>query len=206
MDAKILETLDSNLTKFEGNKIDSTQMGEVIFQFVEKCDDFDDVETLIFYCVKDESGKGIEFAIKVIEKAVLLRKNGAIGPVNRNGKIVTETVELIILANSIAKFSTPNDKQTYLSLFNKAHTAAKVSFDFQILAASLFSACENFEDPTLDIDFTLTKLLAKKTADLSLEENNLLGIESIESMAKDQLKDKDLAKYVTALKKKIKAE
>ena len=204
MDDKILEALDSNQSKFEENKIDSTQMGKSICGFVDKCNNFDDVETLVFYCIKDESGSGIGFAKEVVEKALLLRKAGKIGPVDRNGKAVSETIELLILANSFAKFSRPNDKDTYLSLFNKAHVVAGGSFDFRMLAGSLYDACKNIEDSTIDPDFALTKELVKKAADLSLEENSLRGIEDMASMAESQMNDNDLAKYVAALKKKIK--
>jgi hypothetical protein len=204
MDDKILETLDLNESKFEENKIDSTQMGKAIFGFVDKCNNFDDVETLVSYCIKDKSGSGIQFAKEVVEKALLLRKEGKIGPVHRKGQEVSETIELLILANSFAKFSRPNDKGTFLDLFNKAHGVAVGSFDFRQLAGALFDACKNIEDPTIDQDFSLTKELVKKAADLSLEENSLLGIDDMASMAKSQLGDKDLTKYVATLKKKIK--
>ena len=204
MDEKIHETLDSNQSKFEKNKIDSTQLGKAICGFVDKCNSFDDVQTLVFYCIQDESGSGIGFAKEVVAKALLLRKAGEIGPVDRNGKAVSETIELLILADSFAKFSRPNDKDTYLSLFNKAHDVSGGSFDFRMLAGSLYDACGNIEDSTIDPDFVLTKELVKKAADLSLEENSLLGIEHMASMAKSQINDKDLAKYVAALKKKIK--
>jgi hypothetical protein len=62
MDEKILEVLDSNQSKFEESKIDSTQVGKAICGFVDKCSNFDDVEILIYYCIKDESGLGIRFA------------------------------------------------------------------------------------------------------------------------------------------------
>ena len=204
MDDKILEVLDSNQSKFEENKIDSTQMGKAICGCVDKCSDFDDVETLVFYCIKDESGSGIGYAKEVVEKALLLRKAGKISPVDRNGKAVSEAIELLILANSFAKFSRPNDKDTYLSLFSKARVVAGGSFDFQMLAGSLYDACKNIEDSNIDPDFALTKELIKKAADLSFEENSLQGIEDMASMAKSQINDKDLVKYVTALKKKLK--
>jgi hypothetical protein len=204
MDDKILDALDLNQSKFEENKIDSTQRGKVICGFVDKCQNFNDVETLVLRCIEDKSGPGILFAKEAVEKALVLRKSGKIGPIDRNGKAVSETIELLILANSFAKFCQPNDKETYLSLFNKAHVAAVGSFDFRMLAGSLYDACRNIEDTTIDPDFALTKELAKKAADLSLDENSLLGIEDMASMAKNQLNDKDLAKYVAALKKKIK--
>jgi len=206
MEDKIIEALDLNQSKFEENKIDSTQLGNAICGFVDKCTNFSDVEILIFYCLQDESGSGIKFAKQVVDKALLLRKTGKIGQVLRNGKETSETYQLLILANSFAKCDRPNDKDTYLSLFNMAHVVANGSMDFRMLAGSFYSACVNIEDSSIDPDFVLTKELIKKAADLSLEENSLPGIEDMASMAKEsrQLNDKDLVKYITALKKKLK--
>lgn len=204
MDDKILETLEFNQSKFAENKINSTQLGKAICEFVDKCESFDDVATLISYCRNDESGAAIIVAKNMVEQALLLRREGKIGPVDRNGQPASVTVELLILANSFAKYSPPNDKETYLSLFKRAHDAAGGSFDFRQLAGSLYNACKNIGDSTIDPDFVLTKELVKKAADLSLEENSLRGIEDMASMAKDQLKDKDLTKYVATLKKKLK--
>jgi len=84
MEDKIIEALDLNQSKFEENKIDSTQLGNAICGFVDKCTNFSDVEILIFYCLQDESGSGIKFAKQVVDKALLLRNWSSLKKWQRN--------------------------------------------------------------------------------------------------------------------------
>ncbi len=179
-------------------------MVNIVSQYVDKCVDFDDIRSMIFYYITDETGVGIGFAKDLVDKALRLRSAGKLAAVERNHSPISKTAEMLILADSFADYSRPKDKEAYLSLFAKAHGAAETSFDFQLLAGSLCAACGNIEDPSIDSEFVLTKELVKKAAELALEENSIGGIEDMAYMAKDRLGDKDLAKYIATLKKKLK--
>lgn len=204
MEEKIVEALDLIQTKLEENKITPTKYGNEILTYFDKCINVDDVGLLIHYLLCDESGSGIEFAKDVAEKALLKKKSQNFEPVHRGDMTISETAEMIILAESFAKYSKPQDKNTFSKIFKLAHNAAKKAFDYHLLALNLYSACQNIDDPTIDTDFVLTKELIKKSADLYAEDNSTNGIEDLLYMAKNKLEDKDLVKYLTALKKKLK--
>jgi hypothetical protein len=179
-------------------------MTAFVVKNIQECSDIDDVELLLMYCLNDESGVGLECAKKLAAKAVGLRETDVLQPVVRNGIPVSKSVEMLILANSFSKYSKPNDKEIYLKIFGKAHTYAKDSFDNQLLAHSLYQACNNIGDQTIDTNFTLTTELIKKAANLSVEESNTACFEALTYMAKDRLKDKELVKFISTQKKKTK--
>lgn len=128
-------------------------------EFFDHCADFDDVEKLISYCLYDESGAGIVTAKLLAEKAVTLRAQGKIGPTDRFGKLVSQAIENLILAKAFAQYSTPQDKEEFMMYFNKANELASDSFDYRQLAGTLYDACRNIGDPTIDSDFVRTKTL-----------------------------------------------
>ena len=202
MNEKILEILEQNQIKFDEKKIDAAEMGAFAKKSVDQCEDLDEVCTLIFYCLNDDSGVGLGIAKDIAAQALALRKSGCLRPVERNGP-VSATVELLILAKAFAKYGKPNDKEIYLSIFERAREEAKKAFDYQLLSYSLFEACDCFGDPLMDVDFVLTKDLVRRAADLSFEEKNIACINDLSYLAKDRLKDKDLVKYIAARKKKI---
>lgn len=204
MEEKIVEALDLIQTKYEENKITPAKYGNEVLTYFDKCINFDDVGLLINYLLCDESGSGIEFAKDAAEKALLKRKSQGFSPVQRGGETISETAEMTILAESFAQYSKPQDKNTFSKFHKLAHDAAKKAFDYHLLALTLYSASQNIDDPAIDTDFVLTKELIKKSADLYVEDNSESGIEDLLYMAKNKLKDKDLVKYLTALKKKLK--
>ncbi len=204
MDNRISEILEENAGKFNNKEIDSTQMLKKVEEFFDQCTDFDDVEKLISYCLYDESGAGIVVAKSLAQRAVTQRAQGKIGPTDRFGKSVSQAVENLILAKSFAQYATPHDKNEFMMYFNKANELASDSFDYRLLAGRLYEACRDIGDPTIDPDFVRTKTLMQRAVDLSVQENSLPGLEDMESMAKTQINDKDYAKSITALKKKVK--
>ena len=204
MNEKILEQLEVNQNKYEEGTINGVQMTAFVVENIGECSDFDDVETLLMYCMNDESGVGLECAKILASKAIDLRETDLLRSVERNEIPVSRTVEMLILANSFSKYSRPNDKEIYQTIFAKAHAGAKDAFDYQLLANSLYEACNNIGDLNIDANFTLTIELIKKAADIAVEENNILCFEALAYMAKDRLKDKELIKSIAAQKKKIK--
>ena len=204
MNEKIIEQLEVNQNKYEEGTINGVQMTAFVAENIGECSDFDDVSTLLNYCMNDESGVGLECAKILATKALDLRKTDLLRPVERRGGPVSRTSEMLILANSFSRYSRPNDKEIYQTIFAKAHADAKDAFDYQMLADSLYLACNNIGDLNIDTNFTLTSDLIKKAADLAAEENNILCFEAIDYMAKDRLKDKELIKFIAAQKKKIK--
>ncbi len=203
MEIEIAEALNKNSEKFKSQEIDLTQMLKVVEECFEKCVNFDDLESIILYCLEDKSGAGIALAKTLTERAVHKREQGQLKPVERFGKAVSLTIEFLIIANAFVRYQ-PNGKELFMVYFNRADGLASESFDYRQLAGSLYDACWKAEDPTIDPDYVRTRELMRRAVELSVQENSLTGLEDMESMAKDQINDKDFAKSITALKRKMK--
>lgn len=204
MDAKIADALDLIQTKFEENKITPDEYGSEVVTYFDKCTNIDDVSSLINYLIRDESGSDIKLAKDVAEKALLQKKSNGYGLVYRGVETISETAEMLLLADCFSGYSKPQDRDTFLKIYKLALDAAKEAFDYHLLAMSLVNACKNIEDPTVDSDFKLTKDLIRKAADMYVDGNVESGVNDLLYMAKNTLKDKDLVKYLTAIKKKLK--
>lgn len=204
MDSKIADALDLIQTKFEENKITPAEYGSVVVTYFDKCTNIDDVSSLIGYLIRDESGSGIKLAKDVAEKALLQKQSNGYGLVYRGVETISATSEMLLLAECFAGYSKPQDRDTFLKIYKLALDADKEAFDYHLLAMKLVDACKNIEDPTIDSDFELTKNLIKKAADLYVDGSVESGVNDLLYMAKITLKDKDLVKYLTAIKKKLK--
>jgi len=204
MDSKIADALDLIQAEFEENKITPAEYGSKVVTYFDKCTNIDHVSSLIGYLICDESGSGIKLAKDVAEKALLQKKSNSYGLVYRGVETISETAEMLLLADCFAGYSKPQDRDTFLKIYKLALDAAKEAFDYHLLAMNLVSACKNIEDPTIDSDFELTKDLIKKAVDLYVAGSVESGVNDLLYMAKITLKDKDLVKYLTAIKKKLK--
>ena len=204
MDEKVVKILEENSKKFSNQEISALEMLSAVEGVFDKCVDFDDVAGLIFDCLRDESGAGMITAKSIAAKAVSQRIQGKMGPTDRFGKMLSPALEYLILAKAFAKYSSPNDREEFMLYFDKANELASDSFDYRQLAGNLYDACRDLGEPAIDPDFVRVRSLMQRAVDLSVQENSLPGLEDMESMAKFQIKDKELTKSISALKRKLK--
>ena len=195
--------LDALQESFSSGSMSASAYLKDIAKFTKNCTNLDDVSTLIFYCLADESGQGIAAATNVADQALNRFTARGYKPTQRNGEDVTKAVDALIVADSFAKYSRPNDEKKYWEWYEIALQNAANSFDYRLLSGSLIDACKNIEGNNLDPDRKHVTAMVRKAADMCLAEGNIRGMDDVAYMAKNQLQDKELTKYVNALKKKM---
>jgi len=204
MDEKVSDHIASNYSKYEKQEIDWASMSQVLLDGLKKCDNFNDVTNLIYYCTSNEAGIGLDCARKIADTAFELRNLGTIKAISRNGVETSKAIEYMTLANSFAKYSCAQDGKYFMKFIGHAENSATNSLDFRLLAGHLYDGCNNLEDPSVDTEYHLTKKFIVKAVELCVEESNTRGIEDMIDLTKNRIGDKELVKRLNALKKKLK--
>lgn len=125
MEAHLSDSLDADFRNYQEGGIDWQAMSKILLDALNKCENFDDVTSLINYCLDDEGGMGLECAKDIADSAYTMRESQKLKALDRNGNACSKTVEYIVLANSFAKFSCTQDKSYFLKFFQVAKDALK---------------------------------------------------------------------------------
>jgi hypothetical protein len=190
--------------KYKEGEIDWQVMSKILLEALNQCENFDDVTSLIKYCLDDESRAGLECAKNIADSAHKMRESQKLKVLDRNGKACSKTVEYIVLANTFAKFSCAQDRSYFLKFFQIANDAGDNCLGYRLLAGTPYDARGNLQDETLDPELQTTKALSLKAGELCVSENSVNGIDDMIYLAKNKVDDKDLTKSLIAFKKKIK--
>ena len=203
MPANLLDNLEKKYENLTAGKIKLDAYLDFILKSVKSCDSLDDVDTLMFYALRDDWVEGITVCDKIAEEALKLRAIKKIKGLERNDKEASVACEYITMAQAFAHFGKPNSKELFRKYFDKAISVADSYLDYEILAGSLAAACRNMEAPELDKDLSETRNLLEIAFKKAVEAKSSISLDALASIAEFDLSDKKLAKSIKDAKKKL---
>ena len=204
MEQNWIDSLEEKYEALQNKRITASDYYSLVENTVPQVQDFDGVETLCFFAQRDNQSEGIVASKKIVKAAVEMRSQGKLSGITRDGNLVSETGEYLLVAKIFAKFDSPNDKDSFLEYFKRAEQAASTCFDFELLASGLAAACRDFEDEALDLGMARTRAFIDKGLALALETKEPDRIDALAIIAEYDLMDKKLAKSLKDAKKKMK--
>jgi hypothetical protein len=199
-----IDLLEEKYDALQNKKITVPDYYSLVENALPQVQDFDGVETLCFFAQRDNHTEGIAVSKRIVKASVGMRSKGKLSGITRNGNLVSETGEYLLLAKIFARFDSPNDKDSFLEYFNRAERTASTCFDFELLASGLAAACRDFEDEALDPGMARTRAFIDKGLALALETKEPDRVDALAVIAEYDLMDMKLAKSLKDAKKKMK--
>lgn len=177
---------------------------KVIEGALPKCDSMEDVDSLMFYALRDGWHEGLDACKRLAEKSFALRGSNKLTPITRQGRNASVTYEILQIAKHFAQFGKPQSASEFLKYFDLATAAAGARLDYEILVTSLAEACRNVDDQTIDPDFERCRELIEKAFKVAIEERSTTTLDSLAYTAEVDIGDKKLAKQIKDARKKLK--
>jgi hypothetical protein len=169
-----------------------------------KCENMQDVDTLMFYALRDDWAEGLAACERLAEKSLLLRKSNKLLPISHQGRNASATYEILEIAKHFAQFGKPQSSLQFLKYFDLAAASASSRLDYEILVTSLAAACRNIDGQTLDPGYQKCRALIDKAFKLAIEDKSSACLDSLAYTAENDIGDKKLAKQIKDARKKLK--
>ena len=200
----VLDSLEAAYSDCSSGKLSVKDYLKFIEETLSKCEDMEEVDTLMFYALRDDRTEGLSTCERLAEKSLLLRKSRKLKPKTIQGREATPTYELLCIAERFAQFEKPQSSSMFLKYFDLATASASSTLDYEILVTSLAVACRNIDDQTLDPGYEKCRELIDKAFKLAVEDKSTSSLDSLAYTAENDIGDKKLAKRIKDARKKLK--
>lgn len=194
----LLNRLEASYEALSEKRMKPEKFLKALEDEVANCSSMDEIDTLMFYSMREDLPGGIETCERIADAGV---KGKAAGKLSSDS---AESFQFKTVAEHFVAFGKANSKEAFFKFFDLAVSHAKSCLDFEILVSTLTDACRNAEGVMIDPDFIKTRALLEKTLVLAVEEKKKLTLETLAYIAENDLGDKSLAKEIKGAMKKIK--